>query len=121
MHLPDLIAHKGYADAALLQAVRRHDAASSDAGIRTLLHHVLVANRFWLLSIEGAPFVADVETRLPDSFDALITGFRTTHERETAWLARATEAALARTLENALIPGGRCRVSDAWLQVCLHS
>ena len=121
MWFHDLIAHKGYADAELLNAVRRHHPALSDPQLRTLLHHMLVANRFWLLSIVGEPFVADMETRVPDSFESLSEGFRITHEQETAWFAAATDTALSRTLESALIPGGRCVVSDALLQVCLHS
>jgi uncharacterized damage-inducible protein DinB len=116
-----LIAHKGYADAALLDAVRRHPAASSDTELRSLLHHVLISNRFWLLSIAGEPFVAEPATRVPAPLDAMIADFRSIHERETAWLAAATDRELARTLENALIPGGRCTISDALLQVCLHS
>jgi uncharacterized damage-inducible protein DinB len=121
MQFHDLIAHKGFADAVLLTAVRQHPAASSDPSLRSLLHHMLLANRFWLLSIVGEPFVSDVETRVPESLDPLIASFRTTHRRETAWLATATDAALSQTLESGLIPGGRCLVSDALLQVCLHS
>ena len=121
MRLHDLIAHKGYADAALLHAVRRHPAASSDTGLRSLLHHVLISNRFWLLSIVGEPFVAEAATGAPPSLAAMIADFRTIHDRETAWLAEANDRALSRTLENALIPGGRCTISDALLQVCLHS
>jgi uncharacterized damage-inducible protein DinB len=121
MRLHDLIAHKGYADAALLHAVRQHPAASSDTELRSLLHHVLISNRFWLLSIVGEPFVAEAATRAPAPLDAMIADFRTIHDRETAWLADATDRALSRTLENALIPGGRCTISDALLQVCLHS
>ena len=120
MRLHDLIAHKGYADAALLHAVRQHPAASSDRELRSLLHHVLISNRFWLLSIVGEPFVEEA-TRAAASLDAMIADFRTIHVRETAWLAEATDQTLSRTLENALIPGGRCTISDALLQVCLHS
>jgi uncharacterized damage-inducible protein DinB len=121
MWFHDLVSHKGYADAELLNAVRHHHAASSDPDLRTLLHHMLVSNRFWLLTIAGEPFVAEVETRVPESFDSLSAGFRATHESETAWLATVTDAALSQTLESALIPGGRCLVSEALLQVCLHS
>lgn len=121
MWLHDLIAHKGFADAKLLSAVSQHDAARFDLDLRALLHHMLVANRFWLLSILGEPFAADVETRVPHSFESLVTGFRTTHERELAWLSDATEAMLLDSLEHALIPGGKCVVSNALLQVCLHS
>ena len=91
MRLHDLIAHKGYADAALLHAVRQHPAASSDTELRSLLHHVLISNRFWLLSIVGEPFVAEAATRAPAPLDAMIADFRTIHDRETAWLANATD------------------------------
>jgi uncharacterized damage-inducible protein DinB len=121
MWLHDLIAHKGYADAELLTAVRHHRVASSDPDLRALLHHVAVANRFWLLTILGETFVSEAETRSPESFDSLIAVYRATHERESEWLATATEAGLSRTLEHALIPGGRCAVSAALMQVCLHS
>lgn len=121
MSFPDLIAHKGFADAALLNAITQHPAASTDASLRTLLHHMLVSNRFWMLSIVGEPFDIEVETRVPESLDALSAGFRTTHARETEWLAVARDDAFAQALESSLIPGGRCLVSDALLQVCLHS
>jgi uncharacterized damage-inducible protein DinB len=121
MRLHDLIAHKGYADAALLHAVRQHPAASADTELRSLLHHVLISNRFWLLSIVGEPFVAEAATRAPASLDVMIADFRAVHDRETAWLANGTDQALSRTLKHALIPGGHCTISDALLQVCLHS
>ncbi len=119
--LADLIAHKGHADAAMLRAIHQHPAAASDAGLRTLLHHMLVANRFWLLAILREPFAHDVETRVPDSLDTLIASFRTTHEREVAWFAGVVDSRLAESLEDPRIPGGHCLVSDALLQVCLHS
>ena len=117
----DLIAHKGHANAALLTAVRQNDAASSDLELRDLLHHIIVANRFWLLSCLAQPFVAEAETQVPASLDALILNYRTTHEREQAFLAGASEADLARIVEHSLIPGGRCSVSQALMQVCMHS
>jgi uncharacterized damage-inducible protein DinB len=121
MRFDDLFAHKGHADAAMLAAIRLHPAAASDGELRKLLHHMLVANRFWLLTIVGEPFDGDRETRVPDSLAALVERFQATHERERAWLADATGESLSRVLQHALIPGGRCRVSDALLQVCLHS
>jgi uncharacterized damage-inducible protein DinB len=121
MSFHDLIAHKGFADAGLLKAITLHRAASMDLPLRTLLHHMLVSNRFWLLLIVGEPFHADVETRVPDSLDPLVASFRVTHARELEWLSRSTDDAFSRRLESPLIPGGRCAVSDALLQVCLHS
>jgi uncharacterized damage-inducible protein DinB len=121
MRFQDLLAHKGYADAAVLTAIRQHGAAASDGDLRVLLHHMLVANRFWLLSITAQAFVAEAETQVPGSLDELVERFRATHEREMGWVTAASEETLARTLESPLIPGGRCLVSDALLQVCLHS
>ncbi len=119
--LRDLIAHKGYANAALLAAIRQNDAAAADPEILELLHHVLIANRFWMLTVLGQPFVFEEESRAPGSFEALIEKYHSTQEQESAWLATATEADLARSLENPLIPGGKCLVSQALMQVCLHS
>jgi len=119
--LRDLVAHKGYANATLLAAIRQNDAATADPELRELLHHILIANRFWILTVLGHPFVFEEESRAPGSFDALIEKYHTTQEQESAWLATATEADLARSLESPLIPGGKCTVSQALMQVCLHS
>jgi uncharacterized damage-inducible protein DinB len=119
--LRDLTDHKGYANAALLKAIRQHGAAYSDAGLRTLLHHILIANRFWLLACLSEPFHNDEESRIPDALEPLIANYRATHAREVDWLSRIGESELERTLEGPLIPGGRCSVSDALIQVSLHS
>ena len=119
--LRDLIAHKGHANAELLAAIRSNGAAAIDPEVGELLHHVLLANRFWLLAVLGLPFVADDESQRAPSFDALVERYRSSQEQEHAWLAAATEADLARRLEHPLIPGGSCSVSQAWMQVCLHS
>jgi uncharacterized damage-inducible protein DinB len=119
--LRDLVAHKGYADAALLHAVRENDAAVSDPEIRELLHHVLLANRFWLCSILEVSFVLELESRDSSSFGELVQRYAGVHAREAAWLQAATDADLARMLDHPDIPGGRCARSQAWMQVCLHS
>jgi uncharacterized damage-inducible protein DinB len=119
--LRDLVAHNGHANAAVLGAIRQNDDAASDLDLRERLHHVLIANRFWLVTVLGLPFVPDDESRLSSSFDELIQRYLSTHEQQSAWLAAATDADLARTLESPLIPGGRCSVAQALMQVCLHS
>jgi uncharacterized damage-inducible protein DinB len=119
--LRDLVAHKGYANAALLGAIAQNVAAADDRDVTDLLHHVLLANRFWLLTVSGAPFVLEDEARPSSSFDALVQRFAATQDQESAWLATATDRDLERDLEDAQIPGGRCSVAQAWLQVCLHS
>ena len=119
--LRDLVAHKGHANAAMLTAVRDSAAAAADQEVVDLLHHVLLANRFWLLTVTGAPFDVEHESRPAGSLAALTERYRETHTRESAWLASASDADLARRLESPLIPGAGCSVAQAWVQVCLHS
>jgi uncharacterized damage-inducible protein DinB len=119
--LRDLLTHKGFANAAMLHAIRQNGGAVADAELGELLHHILLANRFWLLAILGLPFVFEEESRPSSSFDALVQRYARTQEQESAWLESATDAALARGLQSDLIPGGSCSVSHALVQVCMHS
>jgi uncharacterized damage-inducible protein DinB len=119
--LRDLVAHKGYANAALLTTIRENPAAAVDPELWDLLHHMLVANRFWLLTVLGLPFVHEDEARPSASFDGLIHRYRGIQAQEEAWLEIATERDVERTLEDALIPSGQCSVAQAFMQVCLHS
>jgi uncharacterized damage-inducible protein DinB len=119
--LRDLVAHKGHANAALLTAIRQTPPAATDPELWELLHHILLANRFWLLTVLGLPFVYEDEARRSPSFDALVQRYRSTQAQEAAWLETATDADLERILEGTLIPNGACSVSEAFMQVCLHS
>lgn len=119
--LRDLVDHKGHANAALLAAIRQNAAAAKDAELLELLHHVLLSNRFWLLSILGKPFVFEDESRPAPSFDSLIQRYTRSHETEVAWLGGATNDDLERRLESPLIPGGECSVAQAFVRVCMHS
>lgn len=117
----DLVAHKAHANAALLAAIAGHPAAAADPALGELLHHVLIANRFWLASITDAPFHGADEAATPRTLAALVPRYRDTHDAEAAWLNTASGADLDRQLDSPLIPGGRCSVAQALLQVCLHS
>jgi uncharacterized damage-inducible protein DinB len=119
--LRDLIGHKGHANVTILAAIRQHDRAAVDPVIGALLHHVLLANRFWLLTVLGRPFVQEIEARSADTFEDLVHRYAMTQAEEAAWLATATEADLARILLDPRIPGGSCSVAQAFMQVCLHS
>lgn len=119
--LRDLIAHKGHANAALLTASRQNPTAVSDPELWELLHHVLLANRFWLLTVLGIPFVREHEDRFSPSFDALMHRYAANQAQEDEWFSTATEADLERILESPLIPNGKCSVSQAFMQVCMHS
>ena len=113
--LRDLVAHKWHANAALLGAIRQNEGAVSDSEISNLLHHILIANRFWLLTTLGLPFVLDDESRPAGSFGALVRRYARTQADEEAWLETATDSALERILEGPLIPHGACSVSHAFM------
>jgi uncharacterized damage-inducible protein DinB len=119
--LRDLVQHKAWASAALLAAIRRSDTASGDDALRALLHHIILANRFWLFSCLDRPFVVEEESRVPGSLPGVADLFRATHDLEDEWISRAGESDLSRRLEGPLIPGGSCSIAQACMQVCLHS
>jgi len=119
--LRDLVGHKGHANAALLTAVRGNRAAAADPEVWELLHHILIANRFWLLSLLEQPFVLEQEARPAASFSGLVERYARTQSQEVEWLGTATAVDLERSLKNPLIPGGECSVAQAFVQVCLHS
>lgn len=119
--LRDLVAHKGRANAVLLNEVRGNEGAAADPGIIDLLQHVLVANRFWICAIRRAPFVPEREAVTPRSCGALVEMYRNTQDEEGAWLSTATEADCVAILDHPLIPGGQCSVAQAFMQICMHS
>ena len=117
----DLNGHNGHANAAILSVIRQNQAAAADGEIWDLLHHILLANRFWMLTIAGLPFAVEHEGRPSGSFEELVQRYRSTHEQQSAWLAGAGEHDLSRSLEDARFPGGRCSVAQAFMQVYMHS
>ena len=119
--LRDLIAHKGHANAALLRVVHQNESVAADPQVLDLLHHILVANRFWCCTVRGVPFVPEQEMATPRSFESLAEAYRRTQQEEAAWLEGATDADCAAILTHPSIPGGQCSVAQAVLQVCMHS
>jgi uncharacterized damage-inducible protein DinB len=117
----DLFQHQAHADASLINAIRRHEPAARDDELRRILHHILVAHRFWIHLSQGLSFSVDDERKVPDSLDRLVERYRETQVLERDWLTRLEESDLARTLESTYLPGRRVAVSEALLQVCLHS
>jgi uncharacterized damage-inducible protein DinB len=119
--LQDLIRHKGYTDAALLRAIRQHGPAANDSELLQLLHHILLANRFWLMLSMSKPFVLEEESRVPDSLEALTVRYRETHAEEIAWASALTDDDLARNVESSFFPGTLYTVAQGFTQVCMHS
>ena len=117
----DLMAHKEYANNVMLTAIREHPAASQDRELLELLHHILVSNRFWTLTCLGLPFDRATETIVPATLDPLIETYEATQRDEKVWMESATESEMSRMIDSPLIPGARCTVAQAMMQVCLHS
>ncbi|MDQ3486810.1 MAG: hypothetical protein M3468_03635 [Acidobacteriota bacterium] len=109
----DLMAHKEHANTLMLSAIREHPEASCDPELLELLHHILVSNRFWTLTCLGLPFDRAQETIVPATLDALIETYDVTQRQEETWMARATDAELARSIDSPLIPGTQCSVASA--------
>jgi uncharacterized damage-inducible protein DinB len=119
--LQDLVRHKGYANAAVLRAICQHETAAQDLELRELLHHIILANRFWFSLILGRPFSRDQESRIPESLEEITTRYRETNEKELEWVSQLRESDLARTLETSFIPGHQYSIAQATMQVCMHS
>lgn len=119
--LQDLIHHKWYTNAALVKAIWQHEAAAQDLELRKLLHHILLANRYWLSLILELPFLLEEEARIPESLTTIAAQYRETHAREITWLSQAQEPDLAGLLETPFMPGVTYSVAQALMQVCLHS
>jgi len=64
--IADLVRHKWHANATLLSAITHHELAAQDEELRTLFHHILIANRYWLLLILQKEFARDEEARIPE-------------------------------------------------------
>jgi uncharacterized damage-inducible protein DinB len=119
--LRDLTQHKIFANASLLKAIRQCEPAAQDEELRKLLHHILVANRYWLKLILDLPFVSEEETHVPESLEAIAAVYRETHKQEMEWISKASEAALSNRLESPFIPGHDFSVAEILMQVCMHS
>jgi uncharacterized damage-inducible protein DinB len=117
----DLIQHKAHANAALLKSVRDHQAASRNDELRKMLHHILVANRYWVSLILARPFDVESESQIPDSLDTIAAQFHEIHQEELDWIAQAQPADLDRMVESPYHPGAHFSTAQVLMQVCMHS
>jgi uncharacterized damage-inducible protein DinB len=120
--IEELIRHKWWANASLLRAIEQYPAAADDHELRKMLHHILVSNRFWLLTILGHSFDRESEMQVPEDLAVIIDRFSETERLESDWLAHASESELERTLETRSSRLGiDVSVRNAILQICLHT
>ena len=119
--ITQLIRHKWWANSNLLRSVQQHPPATEDPELRKLLHHILVANRYWLLLTVGQPFFDEQEKRIPESHADLTAQFTQTQQLELDWLSRTSESDLDRPLQPRALPGTTVSTAQAIIQVSLHS
>jgi uncharacterized damage-inducible protein DinB len=119
--LRDLLRHKGYANAALLKAIRQHSVAAQDEELRKLLHHILLANRFWFMRSFGRDLDLQKESQVPASLEPLAALYRETHDQEMEWISGLKEADLEQKLETRFIAGQTFSVAQGMMQVIMHS
>ncbi len=117
----ELFHHQAHADASMLMAIKRHQAASNDPELRKLFHHILVAHRFWIHLCQGLPFSVEAENVVPATLDKIVARFQATQMQELVWLDQLEASDLARVLESQYIPGRQVTLGEALTQVCLHS
>ena len=119
--IEDLTRHKWHSNAALLSAIRQNDAAAKDEEMRKLLHHILIANRYWLSRILQTEFDREAEGRIGENIDDLIARYRQTEAAEMQWLSQSSDADLNRVLQIPALPGQNISEAEAILQVTMHS
>jgi hypothetical protein len=76
--IEELVRHKWWANTNLLHAIQQHPAAAEDEELRKMLHHILVSNRFGLLTILGHAFVREDEMQIPGNLTGIIERFKET-------------------------------------------
>ncbi len=120
--IDDLVRHKWWANAVLFRAIEQHPPAADDEELRKMLHHILVSNRFWLLTILGHAFAREDEMQIPGNLGGIIERFKETERLESDWLSQASEQDLERTLETRSSRLGiDVSVRQALLQICMHT
>ena len=119
--IEQLIRHKWWANSNLLRSIQDHQPAAQDPDLRKLLHHILVANRYWLLLTLGQTFIDEKEKHIPESHIALTQQFIHTESLEMEWLSKLAPADLDRPLQPRALPDITLSVAQAATQVALHS
>src|SRR6201999_505391 len=99
----DLVQHKNHANAALLAAIATHERAATDPELRRLLHHIILANRFWVALFTGSDFDVAKEGALPESFREIESLYRDTSDQEARWIGGLHDSDLQRMFETPFI------------------
>jgi uncharacterized damage-inducible protein DinB len=118
--LKDLLSHQAWADAVFFRAWEA-SGCQEDEDLRMRLDHQVATQEAFLKVLKGDPVV--LEDHPIPAFEALKARCEAAHEVFRALARGLDDAALARLVLIPWFPDPPClvSVSDALLQVCLHS
>ncbi len=119
--IQDLVRHKWHANATLLGAIMQNEQPAQDEELRTLFHHILIADRYWFLLILQKEFARDEEARVPGTMDELIAKYRETEILEMEWLWHCSESDMESAVQTPFLSGQSFSVAQAMMQVSMHS
>ena len=117
----ELFQYQAHADASMLMAIQRHEVALRDRDVLSLLHHILIAHRFWIHLCQGLPFSIEAANDARGGIDEIARLFQETQALELAWLEHLEEIDLERNVESSYLPEREISIRQALTQVCLHS
>ena len=117
----ELFDHQAWADAAILNAIRACEVAASDEQLRKTLHHIVMVQRAFLSIFLKRAFDMQKESQEPASLGEFEALFRETQAEELTFVRRLNPVELEREIDMPWIPGLRLSLSQALLQVVMHS
>ncbi len=119
--IQSLYAHQAWADATILNAITKNEAAAADDSLRKTLHHIVTVQRAFHSLFVKRPFDFVAEMRTPESLEEVEQLFRSAHAEGIAWVNLREEADLSLPFEMPYIPGSKLNNGQALLQVVMHS
>jgi uncharacterized damage-inducible protein DinB len=118
--LQSLFSHQAWADAAILSAVQSHPESLGDEWLLKTLHHIVMVQRVFLSRFLVRPFDSVKESQRPESYDALVNLFRTSHDEQLAFVHGLSESDLERRFELPFLKTQPTLV-EGLTQVVMHS
>jgi uncharacterized damage-inducible protein DinB len=116
-----LYGHQAWADAAILTAAAKHEAAAQDETLRKTLHHIVVVQRAFLALFVKRPFDFTREMQTPESLPEVEKLFRAIHAEQIEFASQLQEAQLSAPFDMPYLPGSRLTTGEALIQVIMHS
>jgi uncharacterized damage-inducible protein DinB len=118
--LRELFHYQAWADSQIVAAVKSHPGAAGDEQLRTLLHHIVVVQRFFIGQCAGETFDVRRESRIPETIEEMEGLFDEAHGMENEVLATLDDGALAVLLDRPPLEKLRPTIRTALTQAVLH-